>query len=141
MGGFIKSHRFLFQKMMKHIQLYVFSQDKCPPCQRLKDHIATLPCQWQQELHIVPFKGPNGEPTLLAQQLGVTLTPTLVATVEGVQCELWGEGEEDCTYTEEVQERIVGANAIIEALPTTIASYTYAADTQPLQTEGPFSLS
>lgn len=78
---------------------------------------------------------------MLAQQLGVTLTPTLVATVEGVQCELWGEGEEDCTYTEEVQERIVGASAIIEALPTTIASYTYAADTQPLQTEGPFSLS
>ena len=111
--------------MMKSYQLYVFSQDHCPPCQRLKDHVHTVPTSWQNELAFVPLRGPSGDYTDLAKALGVTLTPTLVVTYEGVHCDLDEDGEEDCTYTEEPVDRAVGANEIIKQLPTLMSTYTY----------------
>lgn len=111
--------------MMKSYQLYVFSQDHCKPCVRLKDHVRTLPTSWQDELHFVPLRAPNGNYTALAEELGVTLTPTLVVTYEGIQCDIDEDGNEDCSYIEDPVERVVGANAIIEKLPHLI-TYTYA---------------
>ncbi len=35
-------------------------------------------------------------------------------------------GDEDCDYTEEPVETFIGANAIIDALDSTIECYTYA---------------
>jgi hypothetical protein len=64
--------------------------------------------------------------TGLAEELGVELTPTLVVTYEGLHCEVDVDGDEDCDYTEEPVEMFIGANAIIEALDSTIECYTYA---------------
>ena len=112
--------------MMKHYELYVFTQDNCPPCTRLKDYVQSLPEADQAELHFVPLKAPNGERTALATELNVELSPTLVVTYEGEQCHIEEDGFEDCDYTEEPVERFVGANAIIEHLDATIDAYTYA---------------
>ena len=112
--------------MMKTYQLYVFSQDHCPPCQRLKDHIRTLPTSWQGELKTVPLRTSSGSLTALAEELDVVATPTLVVVHEGVQCDVDRDGDEDCSYTEEPVERFEGANAIIEHLDATIRGYTYA---------------
>ena len=45
---------------------------------------------------------------------------------EGLHCKLDVDGDEDCDYTEEPVERFIGANAIIDALDSTIEAYTYA---------------
>ena len=111
---------------MKHYQLYVFTQDNCSPCTRLKDYVKTLPEPDQAELHFVPLRTSTGERTALAQELDVMLTPTLVVTYEGEQCKIDADGFDDCDYTEEPVERFVGANAIIEHLDATIDAYTYA---------------
>ena len=110
---------------MKHYHLFVFSQDECPPCARLKEHVSGLSEAAQAELDFVPLRAPNGERTCLAEELNVELTPTLVVTYEGLQCDVDQDGFEDCDYTEEPVERFVGASNIIEHLPATLDAYTY----------------
>lgn len=111
--------------MMKHYHLFVFSQENCSPCHRLKEHVSTLPEAQQAELDFVPLRAANGNLTALAEELKVEVTPTLVVTYEGLQCDVDQDGFEDCDYTEEPVERLVGANYIIEHLPATIDAYTY----------------
>lgn len=112
--------------MMKSYVLYCFTQPNCPPCERLKAHVSCLTEAQQASLQYVPLRAPNGNYTALAEQLEVTKTPTLVVTYEGLHCRLDEDGEEDCDYIEEPLERFIGANAIIDALDSTIESYTYA---------------
>ncbi len=111
---------------MKSYCLYLFTQPNCPPCERLKAHVSSLTEAQQAVLHYVPLRAPNGNFTALAEELGVELTPTLVVTYEGLNCEIDTDGDEFCDYTEEPVERFIGANAIIDGLDDTIACYTYA---------------
>ena len=113
--------------MMKQYHIYVFEQESCPPCQRLKEHVKTLSEAEKQELDFVPLKTATGQRTALAEELNVELSPTLVVVHETVQCdydELYGY--EFCDLEEESVERFVGANNIIEHLNATIDAYTYA---------------
>ena len=113
--------------MMKQYHLYVFSQDSCAPCARLKDHVQTLTSNEQAELDFVPLKTPSGQRTALAEELAVELTPTLVVVHETVACDVDPETEyEFCAHEEESVERFVGANNIIEHLQATLDAYTYA---------------
>ena len=112
--------------MMKQYHLYVFTQDSCPPCHRLKKYVSRLTKDEQAELDFVPLKTPTGSRTALAEELSVDLTPTLVVVHETVQCELDPDGDEFCNLEEESVERFVGANNIIEHLPATLDAYTYA---------------
>ena len=111
---------------MKAYHLYLFTQDACPPCQKLKDHVSTLPPEQQAELDLVPLKTSSGERTALASEFSVELTPTLVVVHETKACEIDDDGDEYCDLEEETVERFVGAKNIIEHLPATIAAYTYA---------------
>ena len=107
--------------------MYVFTQDGCPPCTRLKDHIQTLTDEERAELDFVPLKTATGERTALAEELAVELTPTLVVAHESVQCDYDPDmGYEFCDFEEETVERFVGANNIIEHLDATLDAYTYA---------------
>lgn len=112
--------------MMKLYQLYVFTQDSCAPCSRLKDYIDTLTQAEKAELKMVPFKAPSGSPTALAESFEVELTPTLVVCHEDIVCALDDSGDEWCDGQESLVEKIVGANNIIAALPSTLDAYTYA---------------
>ena len=112
--------------MMKHYHLYVFTQESCPPCARLKDHCKTLTEDEAAELDFVPLKTPSGERTALAEELAVELTPTLVVCHESLHCEIDTEGDEYCDLEEETVERFVGANNIISALDSVLDAYTYA---------------
>ena len=112
--------------MMKTYKLYVFTQDGCSPCDRLKEHVKTLTEDEAAELDFVPLKASSGERTTLAEDLQVELTPTLVVVHEEVSCKLDADGDEDCDYVEQSVERFVGANSIIEHLPATLDAYTYA---------------
>ena len=112
--------------MMKHYHIYVFTQDNCPPCARLKEHVSGLTEAQQAELDFVPLRAADGNYTCLAEDLKVDKTPTLVVVDEEVQCRLEEDGFEDCDYYEEPVERFVGANNIIEHLDATIDAYTYA---------------
>jgi len=112
---------------MKKYHIYVFTQDSCPPCGRLKDHVETLSDQEKAELDFVPLKTPTGARTALAEELSVELSPTLVVVHETVSCD-YDElmGYEFCNLEEESVERFVGANNIIEHLDATLDAYTYA---------------
>ena len=112
--------------MMKQYHLYVFTQESCPPCTRLKEHIKNLTEAEQAELDFVPLKTATGGRTALAEDLAVELTPTLVVCHETVLCEVDSDGDEFCDLEEETVERIVGANNIIEHLQATLDAYTYA---------------
>ena len=112
--------------MMKQYQLYCFTQPNCPPCERLKAHVSCLTEAQRASIQYVPLRAPNGNFTALAEALQVELTPTLVVAYEGLSCEIDTDGDEFCDYTEEPVERFVGANAIIDALDSTIEAYTYA---------------
>ena len=112
--------------MMKHYHIYVFTQDECPPCQRLKQHVSGLTEAQQAELDFVPIRTAAGQRTCLAEDLNVEQTPTLVVVDEEVECRLEDDGFEDCNYVEEPVERFVGANNIIKHLDATIDAYTYA---------------
>ena len=113
--------------MMKQYHLYVFSQDSCAPCNRLKDHVETLSPEEKSELDFVPLKTETGARTALAEELNVELTPTLVVVHETIHCEYSPEdGYEFCDLEEESVERFVGANNIIEHLQATLDAYTYA---------------
>ena len=112
---------------MKKYHIYVFEQESCPPCRRLKTHINSLSETEKQELDFVPLKTPTGQRTALAEELNVELTPTLVVVHETVSCD-YDEllGYEFCDLEEESVERFVGANSIIEHLQATLDAYTYA---------------
>ena len=113
--------------MMKQYHLYVFTQESCPPCTRLKEHIKNLTEAEQAELDFVPLKTATGQRTALAEELAVELTPTLVVTHETKVCDIDADSEEEfCDLEEESVERFVGANSIIEHLSATIDAYTYA---------------
>jgi len=113
--------------MMKQYHLYVFTQESCPPCKRLKEHVETLTEAEKAELDFVPLKTPTGSRTALAEELAVELSPTLVVVHETVSCDYDPEeGYEFCDLEEESVERFVGANSIIEHLPATLDAYTYA---------------
>tara|TARA_R100000988_G_scaffold58743_1_gene29394 strand:- start:137 stop:511 length:375 start_codon:yes stop_codon:yes gene_type:complete len=118
---------------MKTYCLYVFTQEGCQPCERLKEHVATLPKPQQEELHFVPFyvqrkQQPyaKGSRTALAEQFEVMQTPTLLVVHEEVSCNLDNDGEEWCDGIEVPVERFVGATSIIEHLPATLSAYTYS---------------
>tara|TARA_B100000073_G_scaffold329594_1_gene317315 strand:+ start:571 stop:939 length:369 start_codon:yes stop_codon:yes gene_type:complete len=113
------------KRVMKHYQIYVFTQDNCPPCAKLKDHLETLTPSERGELHLVPLKAPSGSRTALAEELQVELSPTLVVVSEEVSCSV-EDGEEYCTQYEDVVEKVVGAKAIIAHLDADLDSYTYA---------------
>ncbi len=110
---------------MKTYQLYIFSQEGCKPCEKLKEHVATLPKEQQAELHFVPFKVPSNQRTALAEEHNIELTPTLLVVHEEVSCDIDADGDEYCDGLEISVERFVGANAIIEHLPATLDAYTY----------------
>lgn len=112
--------------MMKQYHLYVFTQDACAPCTRLKNFVETLTADEKAELDFVPFKTGSGQLTALAEELSVELTPTLVVCHESVICEIDSNDEEYCESQEECVERFVGANNIIEHLQATLDAYTYA---------------
>ena len=112
---------------MKQYHLYVFTQDSCPPCGRLKDYVSGLTDAEKSELDFVPLKTATGTRTALAEDLNVELTPTLVVVHETLMCDFDPDmGYEFCDNLEETVERFVGANNIIEHLPATLDAYTYA---------------
>ena len=112
---------------MKHYHIYVFTQNSCVPCTRLKDYVQTLTSAEQSEIDYVPLKTPSGQRTALAEELEVELTPTLVVVHETIQCDYSPEdGYEFGDVEEESVERFVGANNIIEHLQATLDAYTYA---------------
>ena len=113
---------------MKQYHIYVFTQEACPPCHRLKNHVERkLTEEERAELDFVPLKTPSGERTALAEELSVELSPTLVVVHETVSCDYDPEeGYEFCDLEEESVERFVGANNIIEHLDATLDAYTYA---------------
>ena len=117
---------------MKTYHLYIFTQDGCAPCNRLKEHVATLPKEQQAELDFVPFRVRNrqqpyakGPLTALAAEHNIELTPTLLVVHEEVSCDIDTDGDEWCDGVEVSVERFVGANDIIEHLPATLDAYTY----------------
>ena len=112
--------------MMKQYHIYVFTQDACPPCTRLKNFCETLTPDETAELDFVPLKTATGERTALAEELAVELTPTLVVCHESIHCEIDQDGDEYCDLEEETVERFVGASNIIEHLQATLDAYTYA---------------
>jgi protein-disulfide isomerase len=113
--------------MMKQYHIYVFTQDACPPCAKLKTYVDSLDAAEKAELDFVPMKTATGQRTALAEELNVELTPTLVVVHETVSCD-YDElmGYEFCDLEEESVERFVGAANIIEHLDATLDAYTYA---------------
>ena len=119
--------------MMKNYHLYVFSQEECPPCIRLKDHIKTLTEDEQAELDFVPFKVKRenqpyaeGVRTALADEHDIVATPTLLVVHQEHDCASDEDGDEWCDFKEVVVERYEGANNIIEHLSATLDAYTYS---------------
>ena len=112
---------------MKTYCIYVFTQDLCEPCQRLKRYVDTLAEDEIKEIKFVPMKTAYGNGrTALAQDLDIETTPTLVVVHEELRCKIDADGDEDCDPAEIEVERFVGANAIIEHLDGILECYTYA---------------
>ena len=117
---------------MKTYQIYVFSQENCAPCGKLKEYVSTLTEDEQKELHFVPLRVRAKtcdtcypDYTALALEHEVTLTPTLLVVHEELSCTI-EDGDEWCNPKEVEVERFVGAASIIEHLPATLDAYTYA---------------
>ena len=114
---------------MTNINLFVFTQPNCNPCYRLKDYIKQLPSEQQTTIEFCNYKTSNGERTALAEELDVTLTPTLVVANEELVCELPDDEDyEACDFEATVIEKIVGATNIITALPGVINNYALSED-------------
>lgn len=113
---------------MKNYHIYLFTQEACPPCVRLKKHLSGLPEAQQQELDVVPMKVSSGQRTALAEELDIQATPTLVVCHEDLLCEGEIDGDEFLTQLERPVFRVEGAQKIIDSLQTTLAAYTYALD-------------
>ncbi len=111
---------------MKTYKLYVFSQDNCSPCDKLKSFVTTLPEDDRKELDFVPLRtAVDDKRTALAEEFDVLLTPTLLVVHEELSCFI-EDGDEWCDPKEVEVERFVGANNIIEHLDATLDAYTYA---------------
>ena len=114
---------------MSNTVVLVFTQPNCPPCYRLKDFIKTLPSEQQDVIEFVPFKTENGDKTALAEELGITVSPTLVVAAESIVCEETDdEGFRSCDIKDEPVETIVGANNITTALPGILVNYIFSED-------------
>ena len=100
-------------KSVKKYLLAVFTQPNCKPCVDLHSYVAFLPEEQQKVIEFFPFKTVTGQRTPWCEELGVEKTPTLVVLHDEM---------EDLSTPIEV---IVGAKAIIKALPATISDYTY----------------
>ena len=112
---------------MKNYHLYVFDQDGSDPSLLLKHHLQTLTDSERSELDFVPLTTPSGERSMLADELQVDCSPTLVVVHESVQCDIdWITDEEYCELEEEPVERLVGVDNIIRHLQSTLDAYTYA---------------
>ena len=111
---------------MKEYHIYVFTQDACPPCQRLKEHVDTLTEQERGELDFVPLKTASGQRTALAEELDVDKTPTLVVCHDDHNLSIQPDCFEDWDLVEVPCAKVVGANNIIESLDSTLDAYTYA---------------
>ena len=122
---FILPTEILPKSMMKKYHLYVFTQESCPPCTRLKDHVKGLTADEQSELDFVPFRTATGSKTALAEEYGIEMTPTLVVVSLEKQCEEF-EGDWYANQTQKEVHKVVGANDIIKDLPSSLDSYTYA---------------
>ena len=110
---------------MKHYELYVFEQESCAPCQRLKAFVNTLTEAEQNELHFMPLKV-EGQYTDLAEELKVNLSPTLVVCSLEKECEVDEDGEEYCEQFAQPVFRYIGQTDIIENLDGILESFTYA---------------
>jgi len=117
---------------MKTYQIYVFSQENCAPCRKLKEYVSTLTEDEQKELHFVPLRVKEKtcdtcypDYTALALEHEVTLTPTLLVVHEELSCTI-EDDDEWCDPKEVEVERFIGATSIIEHLPATLDAYTYA---------------
>ena len=114
---------------MSNITIFVFTQENCPPCYRLKDFIRTLPSEQQDAIEFVNFKTATGVPTALAEELEIELTPTLVVASEHIECELPDDDDyEACDRTTDTIEKIVGGQNITTALPGIMSNYIFPAD-------------
>tara|TARA_B100001778_G_C18493523_1_gene586155 strand:+ start:422 stop:766 length:345 start_codon:yes stop_codon:yes gene_type:complete len=114
---------------MTDITIFIFTQENCNPCYRLKDYIKTLPSEQQDALEILPLKTPTGNKTALASELNVELTPTLVVASESVVCDNPDEETaRDCNLVAEPIETIVGATDITTALPGIFSNYICSND-------------
>lgn len=112
---------------MKKYHIYVFTQEHCSPCIRLKHHVEGLTRDEKAELDFVPLKTASGERTALAEELAVELSPTLVVVHEDVDCTYDPDfGYDVCDFEESSVERFVGATNIIDHLDATLDAYTYA---------------
>ena len=112
---------------MKTYHIYVFTQDSCPPCHRLKKYVERLTEDEQAELDFVPFKTSSGERTALAEEFQVAFTPTLVVAHTSTFCDVDAVSDEEfCDQDETMVECQVGASEIIKHLQATIDAYTYA---------------
>ena len=117
---------------MKTYHVYVFTQDGCDPCKRLKTFVDTLPKSDQEELDFVPYKVKNkqqpyapAKKTALSEEFSIQQTPTLLVVHQEHDCV--NDGDDDwCEFKEVEVERFVGANNIIEHLEATLDAYTYA---------------
>lgn len=104
--------------LVKQYCLAIFTQNQCKPCTDLKAHVASLPKDQQAVLEFYPFKTIRGQRSAWAEELGITMTPTLVVLHDDQ-----GAGSD---LTKPI-ETVVGCKAIIAALPATISDYTYVA--------------
>ena len=112
---------------MKHYHLYVFDQDGSDPSLLLKNHLQTLTDSERSELDFVSLTTPSGERSMLADELQVDCSPTLVVVHESVQCYIdWITNEEYCVLEVKPVERFVGVDSIISCLQSTLDAYTYA---------------
>ncbi len=112
---------------LKNCHLYVFDQDGSDPSLLLKNHLQTLTDSERSELDFVSLTTPSGERSMLADELQVDCSPTLVVVHESVQCDIdWTTDEEYCELEEEPVERFVEAEIIIRHLQSTLEAYTYS---------------
>ena len=112
---------------MKNYHLYVFDQDGSDPSLLLKNHLQTLTDSERSELDFVSLTTPSGERSMLADELQVDCSPTLVVVHESVQCDIdWTTDEEYCELEEKPVERFLGVDGISSCLQSTLDAYTYA---------------
>tara|TARA_B100001778_G_scaffold64600_2_gene50565 strand:- start:1633 stop:1983 length:351 start_codon:yes stop_codon:yes gene_type:complete len=110
---------------MSDTVIFVFTQENCPPCYRLKSYIKTLPSEQRDAIELVPFKTPTGQKTALAEELNIDVTPTLVVASEYLVCntDTDDDGFRFCDLKDEAIETIVGGQNITTALPGVIKNY------------------
>ena len=96
---------------MKQYTIAIFTQNQCKPCIDLHEHVRGLPKDQQAVLNFYDMKTLRGVQTAWCEELGVSLTPTMVVV----------HNDDNSTPL----EKVVGCKSIIANLPSTITSYTY----------------